>query len=106
DKIPALFISGQYRRITVSRVEQILHVLSAYAGLEKIVTPHVFRHSAITDYISNGAPMGIVSRLAGHASIKTTLDIYTHVTDDTLRDTAKHFRHMKKTSPVATNSSS
>lgn len=91
DNIPALFISGQYRRITVCRVEQILHVLAAEAGIEKNVTPHVFRHSTITDYIQNGAPMGIVQRMAGHDSIKTTLDIYTHVSDDTLRDVAKRY---------------
>lgn len=91
DNIPALFISGQYRRITVCRVEQILHVLAAEAGIDKNVTPHVFRHSTITDYIQNGAPMGIVQRMAGHSSIKTTMDIYTHVSDDTLRDVAKRY---------------
>lgn len=91
DHIPALFISGQYRRITVCRVEQILHVLAAEAGIEKNVTPHVFRHSTITDYIQNGAPMGIVQRMAGHASIKTTLDIYTHVSDNTLRETMRKY---------------
>jgi integrase/recombinase XerD len=91
DNIPALFVSGQYRRITVCRVEQILHVLAATAGIEKNVTPHVFRHSTITDYIQNGAPMGIVQRMAGHSSIKTTMDIYTHVSDNTLRDVAKRY---------------
>lgn len=91
DTLPPLFVSGQYRRITVSRVEQIIHVLTAHAGIDKIVTPHVFRHSNITDYIVNGAPMGIVQAMAGHSSIKTTLDIYTHVPTQALRDTAKNY---------------
>lgn len=91
DRLPPLFISGQYRRITVSRVEQILHVVSAYAGLEKNVTPHVFRHSTISDYIANGAPMHHVQRLAGHASIGTTIDIYTQVPDPVIRETARKY---------------
>lgn len=103
DRLPPLFISGQYRRITVSRVEQILHILSQHAGIEKVVTPHVFRHSNITNYIINGAPMGVVSRMAGHSSIKTTLDIYTHVPDDSMRDVANNFRQMKKPGVVRTN---
>lgn len=81
DRLPPLFISGQYRRLTVSRVEQILHVLASEAGIEKNVTPHVFRHSTITDYIKNGADMYAVQKIAGHASIQTTLNIYTHLSD-------------------------
>lgn len=87
DNLPPLFISGQYRRITVTRVEQIIHVLTAGAGIDKIVTPHVFRHSTITDYIQNGAPMPMVQKIAGHASIQTTIDIYTHVSNPVIKET-------------------
>lgn len=85
DRIPALFISGQYRRITVSRVEQILHVLSAEAGLDKNLTPHVLRHSYATDLVVNGANIMAVKDLLGHASITTT-QIYTHMSNPHLKN--------------------
>ena len=42
------------------------------------VSCHKIRHSWITRLISNGAPVNIVSKLAGHAGIDTTLKLYTH----------------------------
>lgn len=78
DKLPPLFISGQYRRITVSRVEQILHVIAGEAGIEKNVTPHVFRHSFATDLLVNGADLRTVQEHLNHSNITTT-QIYTHV---------------------------
>lgn len=94
DKIPALFISGQYRRITVSRVEQILHILSAEAGIEKNLTPHVLRHSYATDLVVNGANILAVKDLLGHASISTT-QMYTHLSTKHLKsEYDKH--HSKK----------
>ncbi|MGN1222741.1 MAG: site-specific integrase [Christensenellales bacterium] len=44
----------------------------------KIVSCHKIRHSWITRLISNGAPVNIVSKLAGHAGIDTTLKLYAH----------------------------
>lgn len=78
DKIPALFISGQYRRITVQRVEQILHVLAAEAGIEKNVTPHTIRHTFASDLRMNGADLLTVMKQLNHSSITTT-QIYTHI---------------------------
>lgn len=78
DKIPALFISGQYRRITVQRVEQILHIAAGEAGIEKNVTPHVLRHTFATDLRRNGADLLSVMKQLNHNSIQTT-QIYTHV---------------------------
>ena len=44
----------------------------------KIVSCHKIRHSWITRLISKGAPVNIVSRLAGHAGTDTTLKLNTH----------------------------
>jgi integrase/recombinase XerD len=77
DQIPALFISGQYRRITVQRVEQILHRAAGEAGIEKNVTPHVLRHTFATDLRRNGADLFSVMKQLNHNSISST-QIYTH----------------------------
>ena len=92
DKFKPLFISGQNSRITVQRVEQIIHEAAALAGLEKRVTPHVLRHSYTTDLIFNGAPIKDVQHLLGHAKISTTLDIYTHRIDSRKHETQQKYQ--------------
>lgn len=91
DNFAPLFLSGQRARITVSRVEQIVHECTLRAGIDKRVTPHVFRHSTITDLILNGAPMAHVQRFAGHQHIQTTIDIYTHLTDREAKEAHKNY---------------
>jgi integrase/recombinase XerD len=80
DSLRPLFVSGQYRRITVSRVEQLAHQYADMAGLDKNVTPHVFRHSRASDYKLNGADIYDIKEQLRHKSISTT-QIYTHITD-------------------------
>lgn len=78
DDLKPLFVSGHYRRITVSRVEQLLHTYSDKAGVEKNVTPHVFRHSYASDLIGNGADIYDVSKLLRHSNIHATM-VYAHI---------------------------
>lgn len=61
-----------------------LGAASRLAGLSTRVTPHMLRHAAATRLLEAGIDIRIVQRLLGHASITTT-EIYTHVTDVTLR---------------------
>lgn len=86
DRFKPLFLSGQNSRITVSRVEQIVHDVTNRAGLDKRVTPHTLRHSRISDLLNNGAPMQDVQNLAGHSSVSTTVNIYGHVNEKHKRE--------------------
>ncbi len=77
DHLKPLFVSGQMRRITVSRVEQLAHVYADMAGIDKNVTPHVFRHSFATDLKNNGMDIYDLSRQLRHTQVASTM-IYVH----------------------------
>lgn len=54
------------------------------AGVEKKVTPHIFRHSLATDLLRKGVDIRFVSEFLGHRSINNTM-IYTHVVNAQLQ---------------------
>ncbi len=51
--------------------------LSKKTGIK--VYPHLFRHTYATRLLRAGMPVDRVRHLLGHASVQTTLDIYSHV---------------------------
>ena len=68
---------------------------AAKAGISKKITPHVLRHSFGTDLLRSGADMRAVQQLLGHSSITTT-QIYTHVTDQHLREVHDAFHGRRR----------
>jgi integrase len=48
---------------------------------DPIITPHVLRHNYITMCWESGIDVYTTMKLVGHASIKTTMDIYTHLSE-------------------------
>lgn len=99
DTLKPLFVSGQYRRITVARVEQLLHVYADQAGLEKNVTPHVLRHSFASDLINNGADLYEVKKALRHSNISTT-QIYTHSKDEKIKEIHTKFHTTEESRTV------
>jgi integrase/recombinase XerD len=86
DYCKPLFISGQRRQITVSRVEQVFHRAASDAGITKHVTPHVLRHSKTTELLEKGAPIELVSKMLGHSNVAITSKIYSHVRTKSQKD--------------------
>lgn len=57
----------------------------------KKITMHGFRHSHCSLLFEMGTPIQVVQDRLGHTNIKTTMDIYTHVTEKQRDDIAENF---------------
>ena len=58
------------------------------AGLDEGITMYSLRHSAATALVKERESLKVVSAMLGHASIRLTADVYSHVTDDMLEEAA------------------
>lgn len=87
---PSPLVQAHATRLTPRSIDRIVQKYALMSGLVKKVTPHTLRHSFATDLLSNGADIRSVQTLLGHASITTT-QIYTHVTNQQLREVHERF---------------
>jgi site-specific recombinase XerD len=100
DNLPPLFLSysrnnivnrtGDYRRLGARSIQRMLSKYAKFAGITKHVSPHTMRHSFATDLLMNGADIRSVQSMLGHSNISTT-QVYTHVTDEHLREVHEKF---------------
>lgn len=81
---------GGISALTPRSIERLVHRYALQAGITKNVSPHSLRHSFATDLLMNGADIRSVQSMLGHSSITTT-QIYTHITNQQLRDVHKAF---------------
>ena len=101
---PALFVrfskkkkteAEKNKRLTPRSIQRIVKYYAAKAGIVKDVHPHTLRHSFATDLLANGADIRSVQTMLGHSSITTT-QIYTHITNQQLKEIHKKFHGKKK----------
>jgi len=72
-------LAGQFtEQYSSSSVLQVIKQLGAKAGINKRVWTHQMRHNSFTHMVEKGVDINLISKLAGHQNVKTTL-IYTHI---------------------------
>lgn len=80
-----LFLNRRGKKLTRVMIFTIVKTLAEKAGIQKIISPHTFRHSFASHLIDGGADLRAVQEMLGHESIITT-EIYTHLDREFLRE--------------------
>jgi integrase/recombinase XerD len=65
---------------SASSFEKVIKMISAKAGIKKVVSPHILRHSFATHMLDKGINLKRLQMILGHSSLKTT-SIYLHLSD-------------------------
>ena len=85
-----IFLSIRGKKLSPSRIWQIVKERSKRANINSPIHPHQLRHSFATHLLSGGADLRIIQELLGHADISTT-QTYTHVDEKGLKKVHKKF---------------
>jgi integrase/recombinase XerD len=73
-----VFLNFRGGQLSAMGVWKIIGKYAREVGVEKILTPHVLRHSFATHLLEQGADLRSIQMMLGHSSISTT-EIYTYV---------------------------
>lgn len=80
-----LFVNSRGEKLTDRSLRRLISNYAKDAGIQREVTPHVFRHTFATELLNNGVDIRYLQELLGHSSISTT-QVYTHVSKTLLKD--------------------
>ncbi len=90
-----LFLNRNGKKLTRAMIFTIVKNLSKISEIDKIISPHTFRHSFATHLLENGADLKTIQQLLGHESITTT-EIYMHLDNTALINVMKKFHPRSK----------
>ncbi len=97
-----VFISARGTALTRQSVFLLVKSLAEKAGIKKVISPHTLRHSFATHLLEGGADLRAVQQMLGHSNISTT-EIYTHVSDEYLRQVIMEFHPRWHSQNTSTN---
>lgn len=72
--------------IDLNKVNNIINEATDISSIKKRVTTHTLRHTHISTLAQLGINLKAIQDRVGHSDYKTTLEIYTHVTDQMAKD--------------------
>lgn len=84
-----LFINHIGGHLTDRGIRLIIDNIIRVSSINTKVTPHTFRHTFATMLLNEGCDLKSVQELLGHVNLSTT-SIYTHVTNDRIKDIYLH----------------
>lgn len=83
--------------ISNQKYNDYLKLVAEKCNIEKRIASHWGRRTAGMIMLNNGVPVGVVSRILGHASVRTTEKAYAFLLDKTIDDAMVKFgRKMKR----------
>lgn len=94
------FINQRGSRYTEQSIRLMIQKYTKASGIDRHITPHMFRHSFATYLIEEGVDVSCVQRILGHSSIKTT-QIYIHIAARTQAEILK-MKHPRKRMKIIT----
>ena len=89
-----LFLNRRGKQLTRAMIFTIIKQLAVKVNLDKVISPHTFRHSFATHLLENGADLRAIQLMLGHESITTT-EIYMHVDKSHLKNVMFNFHPRK-----------
>lgn len=72
--------------IDLNKINSIIKEATEISSIKKRVTTHTLRHTHISTLAQLGINLKAIQERVGHSDYKTTLEIYTHVTDQMAKD--------------------
>ena len=92
----ALFLSKLGKRISARNVQKRFAEWGIKQGLNSHVHPHKLRHTSASLAITNGADVVSVAARLGHSDSSTTLRMYAHANEDSIRRVGQTVREALK----------
>ena len=80
--------------IDLNKINNIIKEATEISSIKKSVTTHTLRHAHISTLAQLGINLKAIQERVGHSDYKTTLEIYTHVTDQMAKDMMNKLEHI------------